>query len=75
MNRLHALLIAAVLTTGCTANLQRPYVESMIATEKAIRADVKAGLYKPDARSNATLDKWTDANADALAALKAQESK
>ncbi len=69
------LLIVAVLlvTSGCTANLQRPYVESMIATEKAIRADVKAGLYKPDARSNATLDKWTAANADALAALNAQE--
>ena len=71
-------LIAAVVllcTVGCTANLQRPYVESMEETRKAIMLDVKAGDYKPDARSAKTLDAWKTANEDALTALIEQEKK
>ena len=67
-----SVLVLVLLATGCTSNLQRSYVDSMTATEKAIRADVKAGLYKPDAASKRTLDAWTKANADADAALKAK---
>ena len=76
MNRLHGLnklaMISAFLalfTIGCTHNLQRPYVESMEATRKAIVADVDAGLYKPDARSDATLAEWKAANVDAFKLL------
>lgn len=67
-----ALLALALAATGCTSNLQRSYVDAMIRTKKAVDADVKAGLYKPDANSQRTLDAWAKANADAEAALAAE---
>ena len=65
-----ALLTAALALPGCCTDLQRSYVDSMESTRKAIEADVTAGLYKPDATSRETLDRWKKANADADAALK-----
>lgn len=70
-----ALLLALLLpatSSGCRSNLQRSYVDSMKATHKAVMADVKAGLYKPDDSSKRTLDAWAKANDDAEAALAAE---
>jgi len=71
--RLALLSVALAIPTGCAHNLQRSYVESMEATRKAVQADVKAGLYKPDARSAQTLADWKRANEDAFLALQRQE--
>ncbi|KKM69260.1 hypothetical protein LCGC14_1452550 [marine sediment metagenome] len=83
MNRLHGLHRLAMLSAfmalftlslgGCAHNLQRSYVEAMEDTRMAVEADVQAGLYKPDARSDKTLKAWKDANEDAFMALIAQE--
>lgn len=59
----------ALSAQGCKANLQRPYVDSMKATHAAVMADVTAGLYKPDASSNRTLEAWAKSNKDADEAL------
>jgi hypothetical protein len=64
--------LALLLATGCTHNLQRPYVEAMEATRVAVEADVEAGLYKPDERSRKTLADWKAANLDAFTVLETE---
>lgn len=66
-----ALLLALALLTlpGCASGLQAQYVTAMERTYDAIALDVEAGLYRPDARGRATLERWERANADARAAL------
>ena len=60
--------------SGCCTDLQRPYVDAMIRTERAIAADVKAGLYKPDRLGQKILIEAHKANVAADEALK-RESK
>lgn len=69
------LLLAAGLSlagNGCVSNLQRSYVEANMARHEAVMADVKAGLYKADARSLSTLDKWKRDNDKAKEVLVAE---
>ena len=62
--------LSLVLACGCAAtDMQASYVRSMEATHEAITADVKAGLYAPDATSRQTLDQWQRANAEARRVL------
>ena len=66
------IALALVLAlSGCCSDLQRSYVDAMVATEKVILADIKAGYYTPDARSAEILILAGEANAKADAALKA----
>ena len=71
------VVVAAILFggTGCKHNLQRSYIEAMVDTRSAIMADVKVGLYRPDARSDKTLEDWRLLNLAELEALIAQEQK
>ena len=80
MNRLNGLhrlamlsVFMALFITGCTTNLQRPYVDAMEATRLAVQADVEAGHYVLDRHSTKTLNEWKSANVDAAAALVAEE--
>ncbi len=65
-----AALAASLTLGGCKHNLQRPYVDSMIAVEKVVRDDIAAGDYKPEGASLVVINNWTKANANADAALK-----
>jgi hypothetical protein len=73
MIRTIALASVIAFTGCCGSGLQKEYVGAMEATRRAVEADVDAGLYKPDARSRATLDRWKAANDDAAAALLADQ--
>lgn len=64
-------IVLAFGLVGCTHNLQESYVDAMDATYEAVQADVKAGVYKVDANSKATLKGWKKANEDARKALEA----
>ena len=73
MKRYLILAALVVSLTGCCTDLQESYVSAMESTYSAVQADVKAGLYKPDAASTKTLDGWLKANTDARKALKAND--
>jgi len=69
------LLICAVLAlSACaTSDLNADWLKADEATRKAVMADVKAGLYKPDANSTATLKGWAEVNAKAIEVLKKEK--
>lgn len=69
------LMFIPFLFMGCTHNLQRPYVESMEKTRKAVEYDVRRGAYKADAATALMLRDWKTANQNAFLALVAQEKK
>ena len=70
--RFSLFVFVMLSVTGCCHNLQESYVDSMEATYKAVQADVKAGLYKPDATSQQTLKSWKQANDDARKVLESK---
>lgn len=63
------ILVAALVFTGCTHNLQGSFVTCMEDTMQAIELDVRDGHYKPDAASAMTLQRAKQAITDARAVL------
>ena len=73
MNRLAMLAVfLSIAITGCRHNLQRPYVDAMIKTERVIRDDIQAGDYLPEPGSILVIDQFTKANENADKVLKAK---
>lgn len=66
-------LVLVLVFVGCKHDLQRPYVDAMIAVELVIRDDIEAGDYKVCQPSEAVLQEFYKANANADAALKRKD--